>query len=101
MKPKLKPTVTPSQLAAASSSSSGGGGPSASANSSMKMVRFAATPSLVEDDLHSLLQICNSSLAHHQQNGHWWAKSVQERSPTEEDIYGELMHSGLKINNQR
>ena len=101
MKPKLKPTVTPSQLVAASSSTGGAGGPSASANSSMKMVRFAATPSLVDDDLHSLLQICNSSLAHHQQNGHWWAKSIQERTPTEENIYGELKHRGLKINNQR
>ena len=101
MKPKVKPSVTlPSQLT--------------SSSSMVKMVRFAATPSLVEDDLTSLLQICNTSMAHQNGGGggggastgagHWWSKPSEEPFKIQElneDIYGDFMLRGLKIANQR
>ena len=100
MKPKVKPSVTlPSQLTSSSSSSM------------VKMVRFAATPSLVEDDLTSLLQICHTSMAHEKGGGtsarsagHWWSKPSEEPFKIQElneDIYGDFMLRGLKIANQR
>ena len=97
MKPKVKPSVTlPSQLT--------------SSSSMVKMVRFAATPSLVEDDLTSLLQICHTSMAHEKSGtsarsaGHWWSKPSEEPFKIQElneDIYGDFMLRGLKIANQR
>ena len=62
---------------------------------------FDLISTLVEDDLTSLLQICNTSMAH--QSGHWLIKSANEEHATipEEDIYGDLMARGLKIGNQR
>lgn len=66
----------------------------------MKVVRFAATPSLVNEDLTSLLEICNKSMVH--QNWPWQKKS-HEFVPEEcaEEIYADLRKRGLKINNQR
>ena len=64
----------------------------------MKVVRFAATPSLVNEDLTSLLEICNKSMAHQ----HWAWKNYDPIFPSrDEDIYADLRRRGLKVNNQR
>ena len=64
----------------------------------MKVVRFAATPSLVNEDLTSLLEICNKSMAHQ----HWAWKNYDPIFPSrDEDIYADLRRRGLKVKNQR
>ena len=86
MKPKVRP-------------SNGGGGVSTNTNnnSEMKVVRFAATSSLVKEDLTSLLEICNKSMVH--QNWPW--KKCEPYVPNDEEIYSDLRKRGLKIKNQR
>lgn len=92
MKPKVRPT----------SNANGDG-------QSMKVVRFAATPSLVNEDLTSLVEICHKSMVH--QN---WPISCSEKQkksdckeqqpyvpPNDEEIYEDLRKRGLKIKNQR
>lgn len=69
-----------------------------SSETSMKIVRFAATPSLVDQDLTSLVEICNKSQFH---SGNWKAQKSAIEECTEENIYSELKLKGLKINNQR
>ena len=86
MKPKVRP-------------SNGGGGVSTNNNNSseIKVVRFAATSSLVKEDLTSLLEICNKSMVH--QNWPW--KKCEPYVPNDEEIYSDLRKRGLKIKNQR
>lgn len=80
--------------------------PSKSNEAAMKIVRFAATPSLVDQDLSSLLEICNKSVFH---SGNWnvpSSKSSRKKAEivancADENIYAELRQRGLKIQNQR
>ena len=87
MKPKVRP----------SNGASSGGNSSTNSGSETKVVRFAATSSLVKEDLTSLLEICNKSMVH--QNWPW--KKCEPYVPNDEEIYTDLRKRGLKIKNQR
>lgn len=92
MKPKVRPTNS-----GVSGDSGKSGNSHNSGNSEVKMVRFAATSSLVKEDLTSLLEICNKSMVH--QNWPW--KKCEPYVPNDEEIYSDLRKRGLKIKNQR
>jgi hypothetical protein len=101
MKPK-PPKVRPSTEAGAAVTST---------TSALKVVRFAATPSLVDKDLNSLLEICVKSGTPHASSSQKptlaasWKKSepilVKSHAQLDEDLYKDLRERGLKIHNQR
>ena len=93
---KMKPKVRPTNSGGGDSGKSGNSHNN-SGNSEVKMVRFAATSSLVKEDLTSLLEICNKSMVH--QNWPW--KKCEPYVPNDEEIYSDLRKRGLKIKNQR
>ena len=94
MKPKVRPT---NSGVSGESGKSGQNSHTNSGTSEVKMVRFAATSSLVKEDLTSLLEICNKSMVH--QNWPW--KKCEPYVPNDEEIYSDLRKRGLKIKNQR
>ena len=93
----MKPKVRPTNSGGGESGKSGQNSHTNSGTSEVKMVRFAATSSLVKEDLTSLLEICNKSMVH--QNWPW--KKCEPYVPNDEEIYSDLRKRGLKIKNQR